>query len=75
MKKLLVGLAEGKPCPAHSHILQQPQVFYLMAAALIVKYLWGLLVIGFDATHIVRLLKEYISSDRSQAQTRVPACH
>lgn len=58
MKKLLIGLAEGKPCPTHSHVLQQSKVFHLMTAALIIKYLRGLLVIGFDATHIVWFLKE-----------------
>lgn len=58
VKKLLIGLAEGKACPAHSHVLQQSKVFHLMTAALIIKYLWGLLVIGFDATHIVWFLKE-----------------
>lgn len=59
VKELLVGLAEGKARPAHAHVLQEPQVLHLVPAALIIKYLRGLLVIGFDAAHVVGLLEKW----------------
>ena len=58
VKKLLVGLAEGEPCPTHPHIFQKSKILYLMPAAFIVKDLWGLLVVGFDATYIIWFLKK-----------------
>lgn len=60
MKKLLIGLAVGKACPTHPHVFQQPQVLHLVPAAVIIKDLWGLLVVGFDATYVIWLLKKEI---------------
>lgn len=58
VKKLLICLAEGKACPTHPHVLQQSEILYLMPAAFIIKHLWGLLVIRFDATYVIRFLKK-----------------
>lgn len=56
VEELLVGLAIGKACPPHPDVLQQAEVLHLVPAALLVKQLRGLLVIGLDATDVIGLL-------------------
>lgn len=57
MKELLVRLAVGKACSADSDVLQKAKVFNLMPATLLVKKLWGLLIVGLDAADVIGLLQ------------------
>lgn len=57
VKELLVGLAVGKACPSHPDVLQQSQVLHLVPAALLVKQLGGLLVVGLNAADVIGLLE------------------
>lgn len=57
VKKLLICLAKSKARTSYPHIFQKSKILYLVSTALIIKYLWRFLVIGFDATHIIWFLK------------------
>lgn len=56
VQKLLVRLAVGKSCSAHSHIFQKAKVFNLMPATFLVKNLWWLLIVGLNATDVIGFL-------------------
>lgn len=52
-----VGLSVGEAGTPHPDVLQQAQVFHLVAAALQLEQQWGFDIVGFDAADVVRFLQ------------------
>lgn len=57
LQEASVRLPVSKARPAHHHVLQQAQVGHLVLAAGVVEQHRGLHLVGFYASHIIRLLK------------------